>query len=179
MYLVCTHSRHDTCCALRGRPAAAAFDEVRPGRVWECSHLGGERFAANLLVLPTGLLYGRVIPEHAPDVVAATEAGAVVGPLLRGRVGLPPAAQAALVHAHEQLGVQGDRALTVLSTSAVEGGQARVLLAGPEGPLAVTVRVERVAADGLTCADPRPGSYLAYRAVDLSAAQAAPGQCST
>ncbi len=55
IYLVCAHSKHDTCCALRGRPVAAALAQERPGRVWECSHVGGERFAANVLVLPGGL----------------------------------------------------------------------------------------------------------------------------
>ena len=89
-YLVCTHSKHDTCCALRGRNVAMALHEVRPGSVWECSHVGGERFAANVLVLPTGLLYGRVLPFAAAEFVAAAEAGEVVGALLRGRIGLPP-----------------------------------------------------------------------------------------
>src|SRR4029077_16896876 len=76
-YLVCTHSKHDTCCALRGRNVAMALHEVRPGLVWECSHVGGERFAANVLVLPTGLLYGRVLPFAAAEFVAAAEAGEV------------------------------------------------------------------------------------------------------
>ena len=88
LYLVCAHSKHDACCALRGRPVAAALEEQRPGRVWECSHIGGERFAANVLVLPSGLLYGRVLPFAAAEFVAATEAGEVVGALLRGRIGL-------------------------------------------------------------------------------------------
>ena len=70
-YLVCTHSKHDTCCALRGRNVAMALHEVRPGLVLECSHVGGERFAANVLVLPTGLLYGRVLPFAAAEFVAA------------------------------------------------------------------------------------------------------------
>ncbi|MDT5039692.1 MAG: hypothetical protein QOE51_677, partial [Actinoplanes sp.] len=40
LYLVCAHSKHDTCCALRGRPVAAAIAARRPGRVWVCRHLG-------------------------------------------------------------------------------------------------------------------------------------------
>ena len=70
LYLVCTHGRHDACCALRGRPVALELDRVRPGRVWETSHVGGDRFAANLLVLPTGEVYGRVLPFAASDLVA-------------------------------------------------------------------------------------------------------------
>ncbi|MCY7304461.1 MAG: sucrase ferredoxin, partial [Thermoleophilia bacterium] len=47
LYLVCTHGRHDACCAKRGRPVAATLSERRPESVWECSHIGGDRFAPN------------------------------------------------------------------------------------------------------------------------------------
>ena len=56
--LVCTHGRHDTCCAVRGRPVAAALAERHGDRVWECSHVGGDRFAASVVVLPDGTYYG-------------------------------------------------------------------------------------------------------------------------
>jgi hypothetical protein len=163
LYLVCAHSKHDTCCALRGRPVAAAIDALRPGRVWECSHLGGDRFAANVLVLPDGLLYGRVLPFAAAEFIAAAEAGEVVGALLRGRVGLPAAAQAALAFAHEHLAVRRRRDLAVEAAGAVVDGVAVVRLRGPHGELEVTVRVERVAASGLTCHNPGANEYLRYR----------------
>ena len=132
-YLVCTHSKHDTCCALRGRNVAMALHEVRPGLVWECSHVGGERFAANVLVLPTGLLYGRVLPFAAAEFVAAAEAGEVVGALLRGRIGLPPAAQAALAFAYEHLAVRQVDAVRLVHAQRVPDGQAIVRLSGPHG----------------------------------------------
>jgi hypothetical protein len=165
IYLVCAHSKHDTCCALRGRPVAAALAAQRPGRVWECSHVGGDRFAANVLVLPAGLLYGRVLPFAAEEFVAAAEAGEVIGALLRGRVGLAPVAQAAVAFAHEHLALRRRRDLSVRSASPIADGVATVRLAGPHGLLDVTVQVERVAAPGLTCANPRPNAYLSYRPV--------------
>ena len=58
-------------------------------------------------------------------------------------------------------------ALQVLAASAVVDGQASVRLAGPHGQLQVTVRVERVPAEGLTCANPRPGYFLAYQPVRI------------
>jgi hypothetical protein len=167
IYLVCAHSKHDTCCALRGRPVAAALAAQRSGRVWECSHVGGDRFAANVLVLPAGLLYGRVLPFAAEEFVAAAEAGEVVGALLRGRVGLPPVAQAALAFAYEHLALRRRRDLSVQSASPAVNGVATVRLAGPHGLLDVNVRVERVAATGLTCANPRPNQYLSYRPVSV------------
>jgi hypothetical protein len=170
LFLVCAHSKHDACCALRGRNVAAALHAERPGRVFECSHLGGDRFAANVLVLPAGLLYGRVLPFAAPEFVAAAAAGEVVGALLRGRVGLPPAAQAALAFGYEHLALRRRADLRVVETSARVGDQIDVRLAGPHGEVTVTVSVESMAADGLTCANPRPNRFLAYRPVSITSA---------
>ena len=167
LYLVCAHSKHDTCCALRGRPVAAALGALRPGRVWESSHMGGDRFAANVLVLPIGYLYGRVLPFAAEEFVAAAEAGEVLGALLRGRVGLPAPAQAALAYAYEHLGVRRRRDIAVESATPITGGQSVVRVRGPHGRLEITVQVERVAADGLTCHNPRPNQYLAYRPLTI------------
>jgi hypothetical protein len=167
LYLVCAHSKHDTCCALRGRPVAAAIEQVRPGRVFECSHLGGDRFAANVLVLPAGLLYGRVLPFAAAEFVAAAEADEVVGALLRGCVGLPSAAQAALAFGYEHLALRRRTDLRVRSTSPVVDGVSTVRIVGPHGLLDVSVQVDKVAATGLTCANPRPNHYLRYRPVSV------------
>ncbi len=167
LYLVCAHSRHDTCCALRGRPVAAALADARPGRVWECSHLGGDRFGANVLVLPGGLLYGRVLPFAAVEFAAAADAGEVVGALLRGRIGLAPVAQAALGFAHEHLALPRSTDLTVVSTGAVQDGAAVVRLRGPHGLLDVTVVVERVAVERLTCSNAGPGTFLRYRPIRI------------
>jgi hypothetical protein len=167
LYLVCAHSKHDTCCALRGRPVAAALAALRPGRVWESSHVGGDRFAANVLVLPVGLLYGRVLPFAAEEFVAAAEAGEVVGALLRGRIGLPSTAQAALAFAHEHLALRRRRDLRVESATPIREGNSVVRLRGPHGRLDVTVRVERRSAEGLTCHNPRPNQYLVYRPVAI------------
>jgi hypothetical protein len=171
LYLVCTNSKRDTCCALRGRPVAAALEALRPGRVWECSHLGGHRFAANVLVLPHGLLYGRLLPFAAEEFVAAAEAGEVVGALLRGRIGLPPAAQAALAFAYEHLAVRKRSALDVVSASPVADGVATVRIRGPHGMVDITVRIESLHAEGLSCADPGPQNYLGYRPIAVHAVE--------
>ena len=169
LMLVCTHGTHDVCCAVRGRPVAAALAACRPGRVWECSHIGGDRFAANVLVLPGGLMYGQVDAAAAPEFAGAVDADEVVDGLLRGRVGLPPVAQAALAYGYQRLAVRDRGALAVESVGPVDHGAAAVLLRTPHGPMVVTVRVERVVATGLTCADDRPGHFTRYRPMSISA----------
>ncbi len=163
LYLVCTHGKHDPCCALGGRPVAAALAAVRPKRVWQASHLGGCRFAATVLVLPLGLMYGRVPPSAAPELIAAAEAGEVIGALLRGRIGMPPAAQSAIGFAHEHLAVPRCRDISLVSTTSVDSNTVLVRVSSPIGLLDVTVKRERVDAAGLTCAAPGPNWFVAHR----------------
>ncbi len=87
VFLACTHGRHDTCCAERGRPVAAALSQTHPEVSWEVSHIGGDRFAGNVLVLPDGLYYGRVSPDTAPALVESHLSGHLTLDLLRGRSG--------------------------------------------------------------------------------------------
>jgi hypothetical protein len=112
---VCTHGRHDACCAELGRPTAAALAASHPEQTWEVSHIGGDRFAANVLVLPDGLYYGRVTPEAAPALAAAHLAGRLDLDLLRGRSGLPFPVQVAEVAARRAVGAHGLRDVRVLS----------------------------------------------------------------
>ena len=168
VFLVCAHSKHDTCCALRGRPVAAALDEVRPGRAWECSHLGGERFAANVLVLPAGQQYGRVLPFAAAEFAAVADAGEVVPALLRGRIGHVPAAQAALAYVHSQLAVARAAELSVRAVTAVNRHEALVTVGTPHGPMDVTVEIEQRPAHRLTCTALHAAPYLAYRPVRIA-----------
>jgi len=129
--LVCTHGRHDVCCAVRGRPVAAVLETHWPGRVWECSHLGGDRFAASVVLLPHGLCYGRVEPSDVPRLLAAHEQRRVVPELLRGRSSLDrpaQAAQALLRERHPSL--DGIDALLPLRSRALGEGSTEVVLAG-------------------------------------------------
>lgn len=107
LYLVCTNGRHDPCCAQLGRPVARAL--LRPGddSVWECSHVGGDRFAGNLVCLPHGLYFGRLSPEQAGRVVTAYEGGRLELENYRGRAGEPFAVQAAEYFVRRQHGILG------------------------------------------------------------------------
>ncbi|MGZ4621569.1 MAG: sucrase ferredoxin [Blastococcus sp.] len=156
VYLVCTHGGHDACCALRGRPLARALPAPGPADVWECSHLGGDRFAANALVLPHGFYYGQV-PGDGAELVAAHERGQVALPWLRGRAGVPPPAQAAQHVARGELGLLGVDDLAVVDVQALSSPGAvverwTVTLAGPDGPVVAAVE-SRPSADAvqLTC----------------------------
>jgi hypothetical protein len=82
---VCTHARHDQCCAVRGRPVATALASAYPDETWECSHLGGDRFAATLIMFPEGLYYGRTTVDDAPELVELYRRGLLDPRTFRGR----------------------------------------------------------------------------------------------
>ena len=100
---VCTHGRHDACCAERGRPVARALAQAHPDETWEVSHVGGDRFAANMVVLPHGLYYGRLEPRSALAVAAAHASGRLDLDHLRGRSGYPMPVQAAEIALRRRL----------------------------------------------------------------------------
>lgn len=104
---VCTHGSKDMCCATLGRPVARALAEAAPGQVWETTHLGGDRFAGNVLVLPDGFLYGHVTVASAPHVAAAAAAGRVLPDLLRGRTSVGMRAQVAEIAVRRITGLHG------------------------------------------------------------------------
>ena len=94
-YFVCTNAARDRCCGRFGLPVYAALRERVGARVWQTTHVGGHRFAPNVLVLPEGRLYGRVQPADVGDFVATVERGALGARWLRGTSFVAPALQAA------------------------------------------------------------------------------------
>jgi hypothetical protein len=178
------------CCALRGRPLAAALQARRPGRVWECSHTGGHRFAPIVLALPVGALYGRVPAsgsegadgaegaqgaQGAEALVAATERGEVLPELLRGLIGFAPVEQAAIGHLMLARSLADPRGIAVRSSVETGPGAWEVRLdvrgsAGQSGSRwRVRLAVESVEISYASCAKPAAKAEREIRLLDLSA----------
>lgn len=126
--LVCTNGRRDACCALRGRALTLALADDHAERVWECTHLGGHRFAGNLVCLPHGIVYGRVSPDDGPRLASLYLAGELDPTHLRGRSAWPAPAQVAEVVLRRRLGLAGVDDLRLLAAT-IEGDRAEVTLA--------------------------------------------------
>lgn len=95
VFLVCTHGRRSACCGRFGAPLAQALAARHPGQVWETTHVGGHRFAANLVILPHGLYFGPVGVDAATVAISAYQRGAVAPGRYRGRAGQPKPTQEA------------------------------------------------------------------------------------
>lgn len=116
-YFVCTNGQRDVCCARFGLPAYAEMRERLNGRVWQVSHLGGHRFAPNVLVLPDATLYGRVGPTDVGAFVELVESGEVPLTHLRGRTAFAKHVQAAagFCGGGELVDVDGDDAAATVT----------------------------------------------------------------
>lgn len=117
--LVCANARRDICCAVRGRPIALELAALRPGRVWECTHLGGHRFAPTGIVLPLGQTLGRLTPQVALAALDAASSGRYAAEALgpwhdRGRTHAGPACSVADSWVRAETGETDPSALWVL-----------------------------------------------------------------
>lgn len=139
-FLVCTHGRRDPCCAGRGWPVAVALTAELPDQTWQCSHVGGDRFAANVVILPHGLYYGHVTPDNAVAIARRHLEGRVTVESLRGRSTFAPAAQAAEHFARLESGVDAIDALRPLDVAGREDGAVVVRLTVGEGVRSVVLR---------------------------------------
>jgi hypothetical protein len=169
IYLVCTHGRHDICCADQGRPLYRAMSAARPDRTWEVSHLGGDRFAGNLLVLPRGDYFGRVEPEDGESLVSNYELGRLDLAHHRGRSTQPRLAQAAEHFLRSSEGLDRFEAVAVTGYRRIGHDDARVSFQGPDGRFAVEVTARRAAERAyLTCRADEPGFPVVYELTSIT-----------
>lgn len=84
LYLICTHGKRDKCCAKFGYPLYKSLS-AEDTSVWQSSHVGGDRFAANLVCFPHGLFYAHMTVEMSRRVIAEYEARRLVLDKYRGR----------------------------------------------------------------------------------------------
>ena len=175
--LVCAHGMHDTCCAVRGRPVATALARRWPTATWECSHVGGDRFAANVVVLPDGTYYGGLDAESVTDLIAGHLDGRLDPLHLRGSVRWPPAAQVAVGEIHRTRGPYAAGDVRAESWTTVAPSRWLVEVSVPDGRCwGVTVAGERRAAARLTCAATQETRATSYRVMTVSATLSPPDQ---
>lgn len=190
--LVCTNGKRDRCCAVRGRPVAAAIADATGWDTWESSHLGGHRFAATALLLPSGEMFGQLDRDSAVEVLRQFDAGRIMPAYYRGQCAQPLAGQAALHTAAVRLGDFRRGALAVTSLrpglagagtgwpepgpelssperAAADRWEAEIAHRGddgaPEAAYRVTLSGTRLAPALLSCGDTEPKAEVRYEAI--------------
>jgi hypothetical protein len=165
LFVVCTHGKRDRCCALRGRPLYDALrQEVDADLVWQSTHVGGDRFAGNVVVFPQGLYYGRVDPADTAELVASHASGYVDLDHYRGRCGYSCPVQAAEHAVRESEGLFGIGDLSLLGSESQGDGAWRVRFRTPDAAVHETDVAASLADEPmhLTCDSPEPRRARRY-----------------
>ncbi len=94
---LCTNGKKDQCCAVHTRKIV---DQLRPnpeltGQIYEASHIGGHRFAPTGILLPFGVMVGRMSIEKTLELLNDSWSGNINPQYMRGRTAHPPFAQMA------------------------------------------------------------------------------------
>ncbi|MCA1618092.1 MAG: hypothetical protein LC795_02015 [Acidobacteria bacterium] len=129
LFLVCTHGRRDKCCAKFGIPLYNSLREVAGDAVWQSSHVGGDRFAGNLVCFPHGLFFAHTTAEAGRRVVEEYRAGRVAPGEFRGRACYSHFIQAAEAFVREEAGLAGVEALRFLAAEPAHADAWRVRFA--------------------------------------------------
>ncbi|HEY3341434.1 MAG TPA: sucrase ferredoxin, partial [Anaerolineae bacterium] len=85
LFLVCTNGTHDRCCARFGLPVYTQMSFSAALRVWQTTHMGGHRFAPNVLYLPLGIQYGRLTPADVAVLMSEPPNHSILLDKYRGR----------------------------------------------------------------------------------------------
>ncbi len=164
LLVVCTHGKRDRCCAKFGRPLYDELcEQAERDWVWQSTHVGGDRFAGNLVCLPTGLYFGRVDRADVWSLLDELLAGRISLERYRGRCTYTFPEQAAEREVREGTGLIGiDDLRLVGSTRTEEGWTIRFAAAGTQ--YEVDVATELGEPTFLTCdavKAVRPPRYVA------------------
>jgi hypothetical protein len=167
LFVVCTHGKRDPCCALHGGPLCDTLRrETDADQVWQSTHVGGDRFAGNVVVLPHGLYYGRVAPADVGGLLAAHASGRVDLDRYRGRSAYSFPVQAAEQAIRESEGLLGIDELALLGSSRT-GDEAWSVRFGTADGTIHEVDVAATLADEpvyLTCGSSEPQLARRHRA---------------
>lgn len=172
LFLVCSNGKRDKCCARYGVAAFKALHAAEPDATWQTTHIGGHRYAPNMLFMPHAVNYGGLAPEEAVAAAAAYRAGRLYDlDHYRGRTGHAPAVQAAASYLRAALELLDLDALHLQETQALDGDLWRVTFGGADGAThAVTLRARPSAGPRLvSCSPPAEKHVPDYELVQISA----------
>lgn len=127
-YFVCTNGQRDACCAIFGMRVYAELSRHCGDAAWQTTHLGGHRFAATLVSLPSGAVYGQLQPIDVAGLLKAHRAGDVLVSKLRGMSYLDSVSQWAEIALRERNGHHQRGRYRLQGQDTLDGVERRVFL---------------------------------------------------
>lgn len=160
LYLVCTNGKKDKCCSKFGLPVYNSLEKLDEN-VWQCSHIGGDRFAPNIIVMPYGHFYGHLPVEETDDFYSTTQKKDIYFSCFRGRSRYGFRVQAAFNFLRKKLNDFGNFNFKLIGNTLLSGGTEEVsILHRPTG-LRYRIKVNSQKSEEkyfLTCKATKPSS---------------------
>ncbi len=133
LFLVCTHGKRDKCCAKFGYALYKSLRVDAGDDVWQSSHVGGDRFAANLICFPHGFFYAHVTADAGRQIISQYSQQTVSLNNYRGRCCYPSPIQAAEFFLRSESGLSGINDVRFLDYVPITGNHWRVRFLSPQG----------------------------------------------
>lgn len=171
LFLVCSNGKRDKCCAKYGLAAYRALSAVEPEATWQSSHIGGHRYAPNVLLLPHSINYGHLTPAEVVDAAAAYRAGRLLDlEHYRGRTAYDEPVQAAAIYLRQALELLETDALALDEAEELGGGRWRAIFTLSSGAQhAVTLHAGLSAEPTLvSCSPPATKPVPHYELVEIT-----------
>jgi len=169
LFLVCAHGRHDKCCSKFGLPAFHAIHERVGDDVWQCSHVGGDSFAANVLWFPYGVYYGHVCPQDIDPLLEASRQRRLHLKNLRGRSCYRRPAQVGEYFVRGKSGVLGLDQLNFMGMEKLSSTHWKIRFSESGSTYTAELRcVEKHLGEHLSCAAAGPKPVTQYELLDYS-----------
>jgi len=92
-FFVCTHMNRDKKCGIQGPQLVTELKKLGATHVYQVSHIGGHRFAGNVIVYPPGDWYGYLTPQILFEFYRDVQQDKIPKQYWRGRLGLTEAEQ--------------------------------------------------------------------------------------
>ena len=170
LFLVCTHGKRDKCCAKFGIPIYKTIKTLAGElSVWQCSHVGGDRFAANVVCFPDGIFYGHVTETNAKLIVEEYYDRRIVLTNFRGRSCYPFPVQAAEFFARRETGLHAIGDLKFLTYESLKPNEWRVTFSSEADAKLHQVSLRSQLSDfqnRLTCHSRDPRSVVQYSLIE-------------
>ena len=135
LFLICTHGKRDKCCAIFGRPLYKSLRQIEGENVWQSSHVGGDRFAGNLVCFPHGLFYAHATEESGRRIARAYRERRLVLDEFRGRACYAYHVQAAEFFVRSEATIEGVEGLRLLEARQLDEKYWMVRFGSAVGPV--------------------------------------------
>ena len=166
VFVNCTNGLRDQCCALHGVATYWALANQFPGKVWESTHHGGHRFAANFMHMPYGLSYGRLRKENAASVLEAGLAGRISLNHFRGRTTYDEPVQAAEILLRNELELDRVNGFRVMDVEPQNDNRWRVEAeADGKTHVCVVEQIDTGKRVHLSCGDEKTSPIVEYKLI--------------